>query len=135
MMIKLLLLLALFCSFAAQAEILENDPRIKIRTIEPARDVGYVLGDVLTRTVILEAPKNLTLFDTSIPIVGNEKKRRGKGSGIELKAVQFEKHPGVTTDSYTLRLSYQVFTTSVTAKPAALPAEFVKFGGKNEKSF
>ncbi len=135
MMRKLFILLALFCSFAAQAEILENDPRIKILTIEPARDVGYVLGDVLTRTVILEAPKNLTLFDTSIPIAGGDKKKRGKGSGIELKAVKFESHPGVTSNSYTLKLTYQVFTTAVTAKPAALPPEFVKFGGKGEKSF
>lgn len=135
MMRKLLVLLALFCAFAARAEILENDPRIRIRTIEPARDVGYVLGDLLTRTVILEAPRNLTLFDTSIPIVGNEKKRRGKGSGIELKEVKFESQPGVTGNTYTLRLTYQVFTTAVTAKPASLPPEFVKFGGKGEKSF
>lgn len=132
---NLIAILALFWLVGAHAEILENDPRIKISTIEPARDVGYVLGDLLTRTVILEAPKNLTLFDTSIPIVGNEKKRRGKGSGIELKEVKFDSHPGVTSNSYTLRLTYQVFTTAVTAKPAALPAEFVKFGGKGEKSF
>jgi mxaA protein len=132
---KLFVLLALFWSIAAHAEILENDPRIKISTIEPARDVGYTVGDVVSRTVILESPKNLTLFDTSIPIVGNEKKRRGKGSGIELKQVSFERHPGVTSNSYTLRLTYQIFTTGVTAKPASLPPEFVKFGGEGEKSF
>ncbi len=119
----------------AHAEILENDPRIRILTIEPARDVGYTVGDLLTRTVILESPKNLTLFDTSIPIAGNEKKRRGKGNGIELHEVQFDSMPGVTINRYTLRLTYQVFSTSVTAKPAALPPEFVKFGGKGEKSF
>jgi len=135
MMRKLFVLLALFWTIAAYAEILENDPRIKISTIEPARDVGYTVGDVVSRTVILESPKNLTLFDTSIPIAGNEKKRRGKGSGIELKQVSFERHPGVTSNSYTLRLTYQIFTTAVTAKPAALPPEFVKFGGKGEKSF
>lgn len=119
----------------AHAEILENDPRIKISTIEPERDVGYTLGDVLTRTAILEAPKHLTLFETSIPIAGNEKKRRGKGNGIELKEVVFDKTPGVSTNTYTLRLTYQVFTSRVTAKPAALPPEFVKFGGKGEKNF
>ncbi|MCX7628330.1 MAG: hypothetical protein N2Z69_07985 [Methylophilaceae bacterium] len=132
---RLLCLMLLCCTTMAQAEIIENDPRIKIRTIEPARDVGYTVGDVLTRTVILEAPSNLVLFDTSIPIAGSDKKRRGKGSGIELRKVEFEKHPGATSNRYVLRLSYQVFTTSVTAKPAALPAEYVKFGGKNEKSF
>lgn len=135
MMRILFILLALLCSLSVRAEILENDPRIKISTIEPARDVGYVIGDLLSRTVILESPRNLTLFDTSIPIVGNEKKRRGKDNGIELKEVQFESHPGVTGNRYILRLTYQVFTTAVTAKPAALPPEFVKFGGKDEKSF
>jgi hypothetical protein len=135
MMRKLLILLALFCCVSARAEILENDPRIKILTVEPARDVGYTVGDLLTRTIILESPKNLTLFDTSIPIVGNEKKRRGKGNGLELHDVKFESQPGVAVNRYTLTLTYQVFTTSVTAKPAALPPEFVKFGGKDEKSF
>lgn len=132
-----LLILTALCTWSgvSQAEILENDPRIKILTIEPARDVGYTVGDLLTRTVILESPKNLTLFDTSIPIVGNEKKRRGKGNGIELYDVKFESQPGVTVNRYTLKLTYQIFTTSVTAKPAALPPEFVKFGGKDEKSF
>lgn len=132
---KLIALLALFWLIGAHAEIIENDPRIKISTIEPERDVGYTIGDVLTRTAILEAPKNLTLFDTSIPIVGNEKKRRGKGNGIELKDVKFEKQPGVSTNTYTLRLTYQVFTSGVTSKPASLPPEFVKFGGKGEPSF
>lgn len=132
------LLLAAFCLFwlaGAHAEIIENDPRIKISTIEPERDVGYTVGNVLTRTAILEAPKNLTLFETSLPIVGNEKKRRGKGNGIELKHVHFEKQQGVSTNTYTLRLTYQIFTSSVTSRPASLPPEFVKFGGQGEKSF
>lgn len=131
----LITLLALLWLTGAHAEIIENDPRVRISTIEPERDVGYTIGDVLTRTAILEAPKNLTLFDTSIPIVGNEKKRRGKGDGIELKEVTFEKKPGVSTNTYTLRLTYQIFTSGVTSKPASLPPEFVKFGGKGESSF
>jgi hypothetical protein len=129
-----LLIAALSCLWlvSAHAEILENDPRVTIRTIEPSRDVGYTVGDVLSRTVILEAPRNFTLFETSIPIVGNEKKRRGKGNGIELKAVKFDKRPGATTTRYTLKLTYQIFTSSVVARPAALPPEFVKFGDKKE---
>lgn len=129
---NLIAILALFWLVGAHAEIIENDPRVTIRTIEPERDVGYTVGDVLSRTVILEAPKQFTLFETSIPIVGNEKKRQGKGSGIELKDVKFEKHPGVSTNSYTLQLTYQVFTNNIVARPAALPPEFVKFGDKKE---
>lgn len=129
---KLIALLTLFWLIGAHAEIIENDPRVTIRTIEPTRDVGYTVGDILSRTVILEAPKQFELFETSIPIVGNEKKRQGKGNGIELNSVKLEKHSGATSNRYTLQLSYQVFTNNIVAKPAALPSERVKFGGKKE---
>lgn len=128
----LLCLLAVTAMAPAYAEIIENDPRVTIKTIEPGRDVGYTVGDILTRTVILEAPRQFTLFETSIPIAGNEKKRRGKGNGIELKDVSLEKRPGATTNTYTLKLSYQVFTNNIVARPASLPPEFVKFGDSKE---
>lgn len=128
----LLALLAATWSISGHAEIIENDPRVKVSTIEPERDVGYHVGDVLTRTVILEAPSNFTLYETSIPVVGNEKKRRGKGNGIELKEVKFSKRAGVSINTYTLQLSYQVFTNNIVARPASLPPEFVKFGDKKE---
>jgi hypothetical protein len=127
-----ILLIACFWTLASHAEILENDPRITIRTIEPDRDVGYTVGDTLTRTIILEAPRHLQIAETSLPIAGNDKKRRGHGSGIEATKVEFEKSSGVDKNTFTLRLTYQVFTRNVAARPAALPAEFVKFVGKGE---
>jgi len=116
----------------AHAEIIENDPRIKVRTIEPTRDVGYTAGDILSRTIILEAPKSLQLIETSLPIAGNDKKRQGRGSGIEVREVTLNKSTGLDSNIYTLHLTYQVFTSSIVARPASLPAEFVKFGGKGE---
>jgi hypothetical protein len=116
----------------AHAEIIENDPRIKVRTIEPMRDVGYTAGDILSRTIILEAPKSLQLIETSLPIAGNDKKRQGRGSGIEVREVTLNKSTGLDSNIYTLHLTYQVFTSSIVARPASLPAEFVKFGGKGE---
>jgi mxaA protein len=123
---------SLFWLIYAQAEIIENDKRIVIRTIEPERDVGYTVGDIISRTVILEAPKPLVLVETSLPVPGNEKKRRGRGSGIEVREVTLEKSAGIDKTTYTLHLTYQVFTNNIVARPANLPAEFVKFNGKNE---
>jgi hypothetical protein len=116
----------------AHAEIIENDPRIKVRTIEPTRDVGYTAGDILSRTIVLEAPKSLQLIETSLPIAGNDKKRQGRGSGIEVREVTLNKSTSLDSNIYTLHLTYQVFTSSIVARPASLPAEFVKFGGKGE---
>ena len=130
---KLLLpLLAILWLPSAEAEIIENDPRIKVTTIDPARDVGYTVGDTLSRTVILETPRSLDLLETSLPIAGNDKKRRGKGSGIEVREATLERSRRGDKNIYTLRLTYQIFATNVVARPAALPPEFVKFGGKGE---
>jgi hypothetical protein len=109
-----------------------SDPRVSIRTIEPARDVGYSVGDTLTRTVILEVDKPYVLLETSLPVAGTQKKRQNQEQGIETHAVTLKKSTGPGKNIYTLHLTYQVFTRGVTAKPSALPPEFIKFGGKGE---
>jgi mxaA protein len=109
-----------------------TDPRVSVRTIEPKRDVGYTVGDILERTIILEAKKPYQLLETSLPIAGNDKKRRGKGSGMEVREVRLEKSTRLDKTIYTLHLSYQVFTNNIVAKPAILPAEMVKFGGEGK---
>lgn len=125
--------LTLFWLIGAHAEDgVETDPRVSVRTIEPKRDVGYTVGDILERTIILEAKKPYQLLETSLPIAGNDKKRRGKGSGVEVREVRLEKTSGLDKTTYTLHLSYQVFTNNIVAKPAILPAEFVKFGGEGK---
>ncbi len=109
------------------------DPRaVSLKTIEPDRDVGYTVGDILTRTAIIEVKKPYELLPTSLPIAGNDKKRQNKGLGIETSKVVVEKSQTVSSNIYTLHLSYQVFTNKVVARPAALPPEFIKFGGKGE---
>lgn len=125
--------ISLFWLLGAHAEDgVVTDPRVSVRTIEPKRDVGYTVGDIIERTVILEAKKPYQLLETSLPIAGNDKKRRGKGSGIEVREVRLEKSTGIDKTIYTLHLSYQVFTNNIVAKPAVLPAEMVKFGGEGK---
>src|SRR5574343_1027796 len=127
------LLLAALALIALTGTSLEDpaelDPRaVSLNTIEPERDVGYTVGDILTRTVIIEVKKPYELLPTSLPIAGNDKKRQNKGLGIETSKVVVEKSQTVGSNVYTLQLSYQVFTNKVVARPAALPPEFIKFG-------
>lgn len=133
MMRLLLIAVSLFWLIPAHAEDgVVTDPRVSVRTIEPTRDVGYTVGDILERTIILEAKKPYVLLETSLPIGGNDKKRRGKGSGVEVRDVKVETTSGIDKTVYTLHLSYQVFTNNIVAKPSILPAEFVKFGGEGK---
>ena len=105
----------------------EQDARVKMTTIEPERDVGYTMGDLITRSIILEVKQPYKLQETSVPIVGYEKRRKGQVSGIDLAKIITEQSAGTDKTTYTLHLTYQVFTSNVVAKPAALPPEFIKF--------
>lgn len=127
-----LLWLIVLPAHAGEEDGIVDDPRVSLRTIEPARDVGYSVGDKITRTVILEVDQPFELLPTSLPVAGTQKKRQNQEQGIETHAVKVEKSTHAGKNVYTLQLTYQVFTRGVTAKPAALPPEFVKFGGKGE---
>jgi mxaA protein len=109
-----------------------QDPRINLTVFNPERDVAYTIGELVPRTVILEAKKPLTLLDTSLPIPGYERRWRGQVTGIELRTITHSQSLGTDSTTYILNLNYQVFTTGVTAKAAFLPAESVRFtDGKN----
>ncbi|HEY8354148.1 MAG TPA: hypothetical protein VIK69_03960 [Methylophilaceae bacterium] len=134
LMHNLLRCLAL-CLLLASGSTLANDeikypaldPKlVKLSIVEPERDSGYTVGDLLTRVVTLELKKPYKLIDTSLPIVGYEKRYRGQVIGIELRDIRKEVKESADTTRYTLTLTYQVFTRNVVAKPAALPAEIVK---------
>ena len=79
----LLAALSCLCLISAHADESDGtDPRVTVRTIDPTRDVGYTVGDILTRTAILEVKQPYELLPTSLPIAGNDKKRQNKGLGI-----------------------------------------------------
>lgn len=105
---------------------------IKGSVIDPKRDAGYVVGDVLQRTVKLQVERPYELLETSLPIVGYEHRWKGQISGIELVKIETDKQEQGNSTIYTLHLSYQVFTTGKVVKPAALRRETLKF--KNTKS-
>lgn len=102
---------------------------VSISIVEPARDVGYTVGDILERTVTLRVKKPYKLVETSLPIIGYERRYKGQVSGIELRSIRHKADEQSRDTVYTLHLAYQVFTNNVVAKPAVLPSEPIKFKG------
>lgn len=102
------------------------------KEINPPRDVGYIVGDVLERTIVLEIKKPYKLLDTSLPIVGYERRWKNQPTGIELVRIKHDKAEHDAATTHTLHLAYQVFTNNVVAKPAVLPGEIVKLQADKE---
>lgn len=99
---------------------------VSIQIQEPARNVGYTVGDILTRNMTIKIKKPYQLIDESLPIIGYERRYKGQLVGIDLsdlKHVKKENSDGVT---HTLSLSYQVFTNNLVAKHGSLPQEYLR---------
>lgn len=103
-----------------------DEQYVSVQEINPTRDAGYVVGDVLDRTITLNIKKPYELVKESLPIAGYEHRWKGQISGIELVNITTEEHKHSDSVTHVLHLSYQVFTTSRTAKPAALRGEVIK---------
>ena len=113
----------------AHADIILPDVNAKYVSIKqenPDRDAGYVVGDVLERTITLTIKKPYELVKESLPIEGYEHRYRGQISGIELIKINTQETSHSDSVTHVLRLKYQVFTTGKLAKPAALRAEIIK---------
>lgn len=110
----------------------QGNPPVYVTTLNPSRDVGFFVGDVLQRIITLKVPKPYKLLQTSLPLTGTQKKRQGQKQGIEVHSAKLEQSEEGDYNVYKLDITYQVFTNNVVAKPAALPPEFVKFSGKGK---
>ncbi len=122
---------ALLSTMAATALEIPDIPDVKegvvsIQTIEPDHRVGYTVGDILSRTIILQIKKPYQLIDESLPIVGYEKRYKGQITGIDLKSITHDKEAHEDYVKHTVKVNYQIFTNSVVAKPAILPAEYLR---------
>lgn len=117
----------------AKVHALETDflPDVKngvvsIQIKEPSRDVGYTVGDVLTREIKLTIKKPYVLVEESLPIVGYERRYKGQLIGIDLSQLEYKKDEASKSTTHHIALTYQVFTNNVVAKPGALPAEYLR---------
>ncbi len=107
---------------------------VSIKTIDPAKRVGYSMGDVIEREVILTIRAPYKLIETSLPIVGYEKRYRGQVIGIELKAISHKKETHEGYAVHHIKLAYQNFTKTVVAKNVALGPEYLNLiNTKNSK--
>ncbi len=106
-----------------------NNPTVYVTAIDPERNVGYHVGDILNRTITLRVEKPYHILQTSLPLQGTEKKYRGQNQGVEVRSATISADETKHDIIYKLDLSYQVFTNSVVVKPSQLPPEYVKFGG------
>jgi mxaA protein len=124
----MMLALALGMNLAhADAPLPEVDPNVvNVQERNPERDAGYVVGDVLERTLTIQIKKPYELVNESLPIVGYEHRWRGQISGVELVNTRHEVATARDGATHTLYLAYQVFTTGRVAKPSALRAEIIK---------
>ncbi len=102
-----------------------NANAVSMQIQEPARSVGYTVGDVITRHVILKVKKPYKLIDESLPIVGYQKRYKGQLLGIDLSGIKHTSKDNGTVVTHELDLSYQVFTNKTVAKRSAIPTEYV----------
>lgn len=134
--------LALFTSlwvFTAQALEADLLPDLKdgiasANIQDPDHDVGYTVGDILTRHISITVKKPYVLVPESLPIVGYERRYKGQLIGIDLSALQYSKQEKSDYTVHNIVLSYQVFTNNVVAKPGALPAEYVRIFNPEAKN-
>lgn len=110
-----------------------DEQYVSIQLEDPVKDAGYVVGDVLSRKVTITIKKPYQLIKESVPIVGYEHRYKGQISGIELVKINMSSKESSDSETHVLDLSYQVFTTSRVAKPAALRAEILKIRNTENK--
>lgn len=120
---KYLFILALWLFCASSAYPAEYELRI----VNPERDIGYIVGDKLTRTIEIDAAAPYTLAPASLPAKGVSR------HGIELRdiSVTHSTAGGRTPD--TLQLTYQVFTSADHVKKVELPQERLYLTGEGRK--
>ncbi len=136
---KILLVTSVLLSIISQQSLADVElPSIDLKYVtivegNPTRDAGYVVGDLIDRTITLTVKKPFELVKESIPIVGYEHRWRGQISGIELSKVSSEEMQHSDSVTHVIHLTYQVFTTGKLAKPAALRAEILKIRNTEKK--
>jgi mxaA protein len=133
----LITIFSLSCSLAFALDVTKlpdvKDGVVGIEIKDPVQDVGYVVGDIVSRQVTLTIKKPYYLVEESLPIVGYEKTYRGQPIGVYLSAIKHIKKDEGDHIVHHLDLSYQILTSSVVAKRAAVLAEYVRLVNTSDK--
>ncbi len=127
--------LTAFNAYALDSELLSDikDGVVTMQVQDPERNVGYVVGDVLTRHLIISIKKPYKLIEESLPIVGYQKRYRGQVLGIDLSDIKHSSKDNGDEVIHDLTLSYQVFTNKTVVKHGAMPTEYLHIINVNSK--
>lgn len=112
-----------------------KDGVVDMHIVDPDHTVGYTVGDIVERTVTLEVKKPYKLLETSLPIVGFERRYKNQLIGIDLSSISHSKKEHTDSTTYTLHLAYQIFTNNLVAKHGATPPEYLKFAAADGKIY
>jgi mxaA protein len=61
---------------------------VSIKIVDPVKDVGHTVGDIVRREITLTVKKPYYLVEESLPIVGYEKTYRGQPIGVYLSGLK-----------------------------------------------
>jgi mxaA protein len=89
----------------------------------PAQTYGVQIGDKLSRELVLEIPAPLKISEGALP------KKGSKNNGVELVEVQVQTDQKKDLTRYTVKLSYQPFTSPNKPTVMQLPAEKLSLSG------
>ncbi len=103
-----------------------KDGVVTLQIEDPSHKAGYTVGDILTRHLVITIKKPYKLVPESLPIVGYERKYKGQPLGIDLSDLKHTEKEDSDKVTHHFSFSYQVFTSSVVAKPGALPTEYIR---------
>ena len=122
-----ILSLSAVTTYALDSQLLPDikEGVVTLQIQDPARAIGYTVGDVLTRHLIVTIKKPYKLIDESLPIIGYQKRYRGQPLGIDLSDMQHTKKDDGDSVIHDVSLSYQIWTNKTTVKNGALPAEYL----------
>lgn len=98
--------------FLLSPVVLMADDLVSVKT--QAREVGYMIGDVVTQTVEVQTPDGYRLDEHSLP------QRRGDGAHIELRRASHEAIAEGDRMLHLIRLDWQVFRAMRDIRPVDL---------------
>ncbi len=95
-------------------------PRVEVN---PGRDFGYVMGDVIRQTLTVTTPADQMLDTTALPRPGPV------NDWLDIRDISWESQPGPTGQIHHIHLQYQIFKGLRGPEQVILPGLPLHFGG------
>lgn len=108
----------------AAAAMAHAEPLAVAVTVEEPRAFGHLVGDVVTRRIVLDVPGRLSLVEASLPVPGRV------GQSFELRRVLHERDATTGGTRHRLQLDYQVFRAPREPRVLDLPSFTLEFAGQ-----